>query len=203
VKNVLMLPPFYYKPVSDAALYRYYADVIDKVGDPALRIYLYHIPPNSGVPVTGELITRLLDSYPKVIAGIKDSGGDWNHILSLIKNFSSLRVYSGSEEYLLGTLQEGGVGCISATANITIAFVAEVLSTFRSGADAREQQRLALSLRKVFSGYPFVSALKGFLALEHEDLMWNNMRPPNMPLEQEVMLRIKKSFEETLTLTIH
>jgi len=50
--GVLMLPPFYYKGVSDEGLYRSFARVIDAVADDRLRIYLYHIPPVSQVPIT-------------------------------------------------------------------------------------------------------------------------------------------------------
>src|SRR5208283_3295337 len=41
--GVLMLPPFYYKPVSDDGIFAFISAVIDKVGSPALRLFLYHI----------------------------------------------------------------------------------------------------------------------------------------------------------------
>src|ERR1700758_5543639 len=59
--GVLMLPPFYYKNVPDEGLFRSYAEVIERVGDAKLRIYLYHIPPVSQVPISLALIERLLD----------------------------------------------------------------------------------------------------------------------------------------------
>ena len=71
--GVLMLPPFYYKGVSDEGLYRNYATIIDTVADARLKIYLYHIPPVSQVGISLDLIERLLKSYPENIAGIKDS----------------------------------------------------------------------------------------------------------------------------------
>src|SRR5438094_6006007 len=58
--GVLMLPPFYYKDVSEEGLYRYFSEVVQRVGDPGLRIYLYHIPPVAVVGVTTKLIERLL-----------------------------------------------------------------------------------------------------------------------------------------------
>ena len=69
--GVLMLPPFYYKGVSDEGLYRYFAEVIERVGDSRLRVYVYHIPPVSQVPINIPLIERLLKKYPQNIAGIK------------------------------------------------------------------------------------------------------------------------------------
>src|SRR5918911_1426335 len=50
--GVLMLPPFYYKGVSDDGLFRSFAEVIERVGESGLRVYLYHIPPVSNVPIT-------------------------------------------------------------------------------------------------------------------------------------------------------
>ena len=43
--GVLALPPFYYKGVSDDGLFRYFAELIERVGDDRLRVFLYHIPP--------------------------------------------------------------------------------------------------------------------------------------------------------------
>src|SRR6202158_3331401 len=77
--GVLMLPPFYYKGVSDEGLYRNFAEIIEQAGDARLRIYLYHIPPVAQVGISLGLIERLLKSYPETIAGMKDSSGDWNH----------------------------------------------------------------------------------------------------------------------------
>jgi 4-hydroxy-tetrahydrodipicolinate synthase len=77
--GVLMLPPFYYKEVGDEGLFRYFSEVIQRVGDARLRIYLYHIPPIAIVGITPKLVERLLDTYPETIAGMKDSSGDWNN----------------------------------------------------------------------------------------------------------------------------
>ncbi len=118
--GVLMLPPFYYKGVSDEGLYRSFAAVIDAVADPRLRVYLYHIPPVAQVGISLALIDRLLTAYPGVVAGIKDSSGDWNNTKAVIEAFAArgFEVYAGSETFLLQTLRAGGAGCISATANV-------------------------------------------------------------------------------------
>src|SRR5439155_4282528 len=78
--GVLMLPPFYYKGVSDEGLFRSYAEVIERVGDRRLRIYLYNIPQVAQVPIGLPLIERLLAAYPGTVAGIKDSSGDWHNM---------------------------------------------------------------------------------------------------------------------------
>ena len=63
--GVLMLPPFYYKGVSDEGLFRNFAEVIERVGDERLQLYLYHIPPVSQVAITLGLIERLLSQVSR------------------------------------------------------------------------------------------------------------------------------------------
>src|SRR5690349_18640904 len=77
--GVLMLPPFYYKGVPEEGLYRYFSEVVERVGDARLRVYLYHIPPVAVVGITPRLVERLLKAYPTAIAGMKDSSGDWSN----------------------------------------------------------------------------------------------------------------------------
>ena len=86
--GVLMLPPFYYKGVSDEGLYRNFAEIIERVGDDRLRLYLYHIPPVSNVSITLNLIEMLLSKYPGIIAGAKDSSGDWSNTKAMLDAFS-------------------------------------------------------------------------------------------------------------------
>src|SRR5205085_10207223 len=76
--GVLMLPPFYYKDVSEEGVYRYFSEVVQRVGDTRLKIYLYHIPPVAIVCITIGLVERLLRSYTRAIAGMKHNYGDCN-----------------------------------------------------------------------------------------------------------------------------
>jgi 4-hydroxy-tetrahydrodipicolinate synthase len=137
--GVLMLPPFYYKGVSDEGLYRSFATVIDEVADSRLRIYLYHIPAVSGVGLSLDLIERLLRTYPTTIAGIKDSSGDWANTSNLIERFGQkgFDVFAGSETFLLRTMQAGGTGCITATGNVNGRAIAHLARTWQQP-DARK-----------------------------------------------------------------
>ena len=123
--GVLMLPPFYYKDVSEEGLYRYFSEVVQRVGDARLRIYLYHIPPVAVVGITPKLVERLLAAYPNAIAGMKDSSGDWNNTKTFLDAFAgrSFDVFVGSESFLLANMRNGGVGTISATANVNPAAI--------------------------------------------------------------------------------
>src|SRR6187551_810380 len=132
--GVLMLPPFYYKGVTEEGLYRYFSEVVQRVGDAKLKIYLYHIPPIAVVGITTGLVERLLKAYPNAIAGMKDSSGDWNNTKSFLDAFAETArptrtgfdVFVGSETFLLVNMRNGGAGTISATANVNPAAIFEL-----------------------------------------------------------------------------
>jgi len=141
--GTLMLPPFYYKGVDDDGLYASYSEVIERVGNDHLRIYLYHIPPISQVGISIDLIERLLKSYPETVVGIKDSSGDWTNTSAMLeRRWDNFRIFAGSENFLLRTMQNGGAGCISATANINPAAIHELFATWQSERAAEAQAQL-------------------------------------------------------------
>ena len=106
--GVLMLPPFYYKPVSDDGIFAFVSGVIDKVGSPALRVYLYHIPPVAVVGYSLDLVGRFIKAYPQTVVGLKDSSGDWNNTAALLDRYPGFAVFPGSEVFLLDGLRKGG-----------------------------------------------------------------------------------------------
>jgi 4-hydroxy-tetrahydrodipicolinate synthase len=182
--GTLMLPPFYYKDVSDDGLFRSYAEVIERVGDSALRIYLYHIPPIAQVGISLDLIERLLKAYPENVVGIKDSSGDWSNTESMLqRGWDDFRIFAGSESFLLQTMQHGGAGCISATANINPAAIHELYRKWQSE-NAPELQDDLNQIRNLTQAYPMIPALKAVLA-EFSDLPdWRIVRPPLVALEK-------------------
>jgi 4-hydroxy-tetrahydrodipicolinate synthase len=184
--GVLMLPPFYYKGVSDEGLFRNYAEVIQRVADPRLRIYLYHIPPVSQVPIRGALIERLLAAYPGIVAGLKDSSGDWSHTQTCLDRFApaGLAVFPGSETFLLQGLRHGGAGCISATANVNPAAIARLYATWQA-ADADAQQARLDAVRGIFARQPMIPSLKAAIAHYGGDAAWAAVRPPLVELSAD------------------
>jgi 4-hydroxy-tetrahydrodipicolinate synthase len=177
--GVLMLPPFYYKGVSDEGLFRNFAEIIERVGDAALRVYLYHIPPVSNVPITLTLIERLLKAYPGVIAGAKDSSGDWTNTKAMLDQFSKagFDVFPGAETFLLAGMRNGGAGCISATANVNPAAIAHLYDRWRD-ADADAQQKRLDEIRGTFAKYPMIPALKAAVAHWSSIPDWDTALPP-------------------------
>ena len=177
--GVLMLPPFYYKGVSDEGLFRSFAEVIERVGDPRLRVYVYHIPPVSQVPITLGLIERLLKAYPGTVAGVKDSSGDWSNTKAMLDAFaaSGFDVFAGSETFLLANMRGGGKGCISATANVNPGPIARLYASWQ-GADADAQQARLDEIRGTFQKFPMIPALKAAIAHYGGDPAWATVRPP-------------------------
>jgi 4-hydroxy-tetrahydrodipicolinate synthase len=181
--GVLALPPFYYKGVSDDGLFRFFAELIERVGDDRLRVFLYHIPPMAQVGFTPELIGRLLDAYPGTIAGTKDSAGDAARIEAICKSYPELTVFAGSEALLLDTLRWGGDGCISATVNVTARQTREVYDRFAAGEDAGAAQAALTEARRFLEGYPAIPALKAIIRDTTDDDVWRNVRPPLVALD--------------------
>ena len=184
--GVLMLPPFYYKGVSDDGLFRNFAEVIERVGDRRLRVYLYHIPPVAQVPITLPLIERLLKSYPDSVAGLKDSSGDWNNTKAVLDAFaaSGFDVFPGSETFLLAGMRNGGAGCISATANVNPGPIAQLAATWQ-GTSADAQQARLDEIRGIMQSYVMIPALKAAIAHYGDDPGWTTVRPPLVALTQE------------------
>ncbi len=184
--GVLMLPPFYYKGVSDEGLYRNFAEVIERVGDDRLRLYLYHIPPVSQVPISLALIERLLGKYPGIVAGVKDSSGDWSNTKAMLEQFakSGFDVFAGSEVFLLDTLRHGGKGCITATGNVNPGPIDEVFRRWRS-AEADRLQAGITATRGIVQKQPMIPALKAIIAHFGNDPQWRAVRPPLVELGRE------------------
>ena len=191
--GVLMLPPFYYKNVPDEGLYRNFAEIIERVGDERLQLYLYHIPPVSQVPITLSLIERLLSKYPGIVAGVKDSSGNWDNTKAMLDNFAKagFDVFAGSEEFLLANMRNGGKGCITATGNVNPGAIDNVYRNWR-GPDADRLQAEITATRKIVQKQPMISALHATVAHFGNDPQWKTVRPPLVELtaaQEEELIR--------------
>ncbi|WP_199027216.1 dihydrodipicolinate synthase family protein [Ralstonia sp. ASV6] len=190
--GVLMLPPFFYKGVSDEGLFRGFAQVIEAVADARLRVVLYHIPLVAQVGISMALIERLLNAFPGTIAGIKDSGGDWDHTARLIETFQSdaFSVFAGNETVLLRTLQHGGAGCITATGNINPDAIMRLVREWQLP-DAQAQQHALNATRAIFQQYPIIPAMKAAMAWQSADETWTRVRPPLVELDTRQRLDLE------------
>src|SRR5437764_10631247 len=193
--DLLMLPPFYYKNVSEEGLYRYFSEVVQRVGDARLKVYLYHIPPVAVVGIRPRLVERLLNAYPDAIAGMKDSSGDWNNTKTFLDAFAdtarparTFDVFVGSDSFLLANMRAGGVGTISATANVNPAAIYKLYKEWNTADDADQQQAKLNVVREVFASRKFssmIAKLKQALAIYRNHPGWSRVRPPLMELTTE------------------
>ena len=184
--GVLMLPPFYYKGVSDEGLYRNFSEVIERTGDDRLRLYLYHIPPVANVGITLGLIDKLLSRYHGIVAGAKDSSGDWANTKAMLDQFKDrgFDVFPGSEVFLLDGLRAGGKGCITATGNVNPGAIDKVFRNWR-GPEADKLQADITATRKIVQKVPMIPALKAITAHFGNDPAWKTVRPPLTELSAE------------------
>jgi 4-hydroxy-tetrahydrodipicolinate synthase len=183
IGSVLMLPPFYYKNVSDDGVFAVFDRVIQQVGAADWQIYLYHFPAMTAVPFSHGLVARLRAAYPDVIAGMKDSSGDWRQMQRMIAAFPGFRVFAGTERYLLDILEAGGAGCITATANVTCPLAGAIFTHWRAE-DMRPAQHQLTALRAAIEAYPAIPALKRILAEQTGRPAWRTLRPPLAALDE-------------------
>jgi 4-hydroxy-tetrahydrodipicolinate synthase len=184
--GVLMLPPFYYKGVSDEGLYRNFAEVIERVGDERLQLYLYHIPPVSQVAISLPLIERLLKRYPASVAGVKDSSGNWENTKAMLDQFAKngFDVFAGSEDFLLANMRNGGKGCITATGNINPGAIDNLYRNWK-GSEADALQAGISATRKIVQKQPMIPALKAAISHFGSDPQWKTVRPPLVELNPD------------------
>jgi 4-hydroxy-tetrahydrodipicolinate synthase len=177
--GVLMLPPFYYKAVGEDGLFRFFAEVIERVGDDRLRLYLYHFPPMAQVGFSAKLVERLLRAHPRAVAGMKDSSGDFGNTKTMLDAFAGagFDVFVGSERFLLAGIREGGAGCISATANVNAGAIDRLYREWRSPEAERLQAELN-AVRGAVEKVPVIPGLKAVVAHYAADPGWLPVRPP-------------------------
>jgi 4-hydroxy-tetrahydrodipicolinate synthase len=185
--GALVLPPFYYKGVGDDGLFRFFAEVVERLSDDRLRLYLYHIPQMTGVDLGLPLISRLIEAYPGMVVGTKDSSGDRERIMTLCREFPDFFVLAGTETLLLETLRSGGEGCISATVNVTSRLARRVHDAHAAAKhdEAEALQEHLTQLRASIEAYPVIPALKQLMARLTGDKQWRNLRPPLSGLDEK------------------
>jgi 4-hydroxy-tetrahydrodipicolinate synthase len=191
VARILMLPPFYYKNVRDEGVVEAYARTIEAIDDDRLRLYFYNIPQMSGVTIGAAIVEPLTIRYSGLVAGIKDSAGEWATTEVLCSRFgSAMDVLVGSERFLRAGMAAGASGCVTSTANAFAESICELYASLGDPAAAAIQERVSAA-RTLFEGYPVIAALKEFEARRSGDARWRNVRPP--------LLTMPRSDADTLS----
>jgi 4-hydroxy-tetrahydrodipicolinate synthase len=181
-KGVLMLPPFYYKPLSDEAVFAAYAAAIEAV--PTVALYLYHIPQVSGVALSVPMIGRLIEAFPGTVRGLKDSSGNWDNTASVIAAFPQIETFSSSESLLPKNVAAGGAGCISASANVNAAGIMRLIRALGTPAEGAALSQVS-AVRAACEGMPLIPGIKAVVALRMGDAAYARTRPPLLPLTSD------------------
>jgi 4-hydroxy-tetrahydrodipicolinate synthase len=187
--GALVLPPFYYKGVSNDGVVRYLEAVVNS--SKALPIYLYNFPALSGVQYTIELLTRVLKEFGNRIAGLKDSSGDMAYARKAATLSPEFDVFPSSEAVLLEARSGTFAGCISATANLNSEYCARAFKLGDEGA-----HKTAVAIRSLFDGLPLVPGIKALLAHRHGDNKLSGVAPPLSQLSAAGLKSIQPRFDE-------
>ena len=198
--GVMVLPPFYFKGVSDEGIFNYFDALVHAV--PNIRIFLYHIPPVAVVGFSVDLVKRLYEHFPEQIVGLKDSSGDWDNTASIMDNVSELTVFPGAETFLLPGLRHGAAGCITATANINTPAIVDLYEHYQDS-DADNRHNRIYDFRMTVQPYSPIPAMKWLLADATGDTRWRIVRPPLLPLSdkqgQELKSKLANQFDFSLS----
>ena len=195
--GVLMLPPFYYKNVSDEGLFASYSEVIQRVADSRLKIYLYHFPQMSTTPISTSLLERLVTAYPETVVGMKDSSGVFENMLEVMKAVPDFVVLTGLDQLLMPLLENGGHGCITACANVSGRLSAEVYANWKKGEDTRKANEKLCAVRALISEYVLVPALKHLMARHTGNRGWLNINPPLVMYDDVIVQELYAGFDAT------
>lgn len=175
--GALVLPPFFFKDVTDEGIYAAYSALIDRVADDRLRLFLYHIPQVSGVGVSLAMLSRLAGAYPGVVAGVKDSSGNFDNSRALVAALPALSIFVGHEPHLPALRKLGGAGTICGIANLYPGLLRRL---YDRSLDANPPDELAIVERflAAIAPFPIFAALKSLQAGLTGDPAWRALRAP-------------------------
>jgi 4-hydroxy-tetrahydrodipicolinate synthase len=182
--GALVLPPFFFKAVTDEGVFASYARLIDGVGDARLPLYLYHIPQVSGVAISSSVIERLAIDYPGVLMGVKDSECNLDHTRRLLSRFGDLAIFVGFEPHLPAALAAGGAGTICGIANLFPRLLRRLHDNALT-ADYHDDLKRVEAFIAALERYPLFAAFKALQAELTDDDGWAALRPPLVVLNSE------------------
>lgn len=83
------------------AMTRYAVQAGARASDDRLRVILYHMPQVAQVPIGHDLIARLLNNFPGIFVGLKDSAGDLANMKTMVERLPGFAVLAGADPLLL------------------------------------------------------------------------------------------------------
>jgi 4-hydroxy-tetrahydrodipicolinate synthase len=190
-RGLLFAPPFYLKGVDDDGLYAWFARAFEKIGAAVRGVILYHIPGQTAVPLSVDLVGRLKRAFPGVVTGVKDSSGQWEDTQAFLKAHGELSILVGDERQLARAIRAGGEGSICGLANMTPGLLRKLIY---SGEDSRT----VVDLVDMISSYPVLPAVKALTGHVHRDAGFGAMRPPVSDLDAGQKAKLTGAFDAIL-----
>lgn len=190
--GLLIVPPFFMKSMSDDGIFAWYSAVFDGTGSNLRNVILYHIPGQSAVSISTELVSRLRAAYPGVITAIKDSSGDPSTGDAFLATHGDLSVLFGDERQLPVQMAKGGEGSICGFANISPELMADLIHRGGDGRVVKQAVDLILS-------FPIIPAVKALVGHLSGDSSFDAVRPPLVPLTPQQKNELTKAFDSIIT----
>lgn len=193
-KGQLVAPPFYFKGVSDEGLFAWFSQFIEKQKGAARGLILYHIPSVTAVPLSVALVDRLKKAFPGIVAGVKDSSGDWATAEAFLKAHGELSILIGDERLLARSVREGGEGAICGLANMVPALLRPLVY------EGKEDARVNALVNEIVS-HPVLASVKALVGHIHGDAGFGPMRAPLLPLPAAERAALIAAYDRILANT--
>jgi len=192
-RAALVLPPFYYGASEDGVAAFFDALIERTKAQTQIDLVLYNIPQLSRIRFTQPLIVSLLRRHGRRIAAIKDSTGDLENGLMLVKSFPELAVFTGDDRVLPTLVKAGGAGMIGGMPNV---FASDLKALYDNPDDAARLEKQSRRIEAV-DAYGSLVALKAALAHYRKDESLAYAVPPLVALNQRDRVMLIELFERT------
>jgi len=189
-RGLLIAPPSYFRAVNQDSVFGWYAKILQPLKG-RTQVYLYHIPQMTGIGISAALVGRLRQAFPSLIAGVKDSSGDWNNTATLLSQHRDLQILVGDERLLARAVREGGSGTICGLSN---AAPQVLLAAARTGQD---DARIAPLVEAILR-HPVTPAVKALVAHRYGDMGWLTTRAPLPPVTEDVARELGAAMDDVL-----
>lgn len=173
----LVMPPFFYRGVTPDGVLEFFGRLFEAAQPAANSIMLYNFPAMSGITFDPDLVDRLVEAHPNVVAGVKDSSNDPELQEELHARHPDLRIYPGSEKALGEARMRGCSGCISGS----VALWPQLAARAWAGRDDQAEGELT-RLRNLLAGMPLIAAVRYVQSRRSGDATWQRCLPPLTPL---------------------
>lgn len=162
----LVMPPFYYRDIPDDGVIAFFGMLFDAASPPQGSVLLYNFPRMSGVTFTSDLVGRLCERFPGIIAGVKDSSNDAALQRALHEAHPDLAIFPGSEADLCAARERGMAGCISGS----VALWPQAAARAWHDGDARAAEEIARKRAEL--GSPLIGHVRAAVARARADESW-------------------------------